>query len=160
MELVLSAILLFGLPIFMLLFFKSNVGIMFLSACTGLVLLSSLDPVAITAAGAVIPSEGEAYVRLTTVIMTMVFAGFIFRRVLQIGHKLLHMIIILFLGLTLWLTLPAATGVSWLVDSTNENYWQNVNDFRTLIIAIGFGLSLVGVMFSSKQRKSHKSSHS
>jgi hypothetical protein len=140
----------------MLFVFKSNVGIMFLAACAGLVLLNSLDPVVVTAAGSVVPGEGEAFVRLAVVLLSIAFAGLVFRGTANGSAMVLNAFIAVILAVMLWLTLPAATGVSWLVDGINNEYWQDVNNFRTLIIALGFALSLIVVLLGHK--KHHKKS--
>lgn len=153
MELALPLLLFLGLPLFMLYFFKSNGGIMFLAACAGLVLLNSLDPVVVTAAGAVVPGEGEAYVRLAVVLLSIVFSGLVFRGTTKGSALVLNTVVVILLAVMLWVTLPSATGVSWLIDGIDNEYWKVTNDFRTLIIAAGFALSLLAVLFGHK--KSH-----
>lgn len=151
MDIALPIALFLGLPLFMLFFFKSNGGIMFLAACAGLVLLNSLDPVVITAAGAVVPGEGEAYVRIAVVIMSIIFSGLVFRGTTKGTALLLNTLIVVLLAVMLWLTLPSVTGVSWLVESTNHEYWKRIYDYRTLVIAAGFALSLLAVLFGHKK---------
>lgn len=151
MELVAPIALFLGLPLFMLFFFKSNGGIMFLAACAGLVLLNSLDPVVVTTAGAIVPGEGEAYVRLAVVMLSIVFSGLVFRGTTKGTALLLNTFIIIILGVMLWLTLPSVTGVSWLVSSIDSEYWKTVFDFQTLIIALGFALGLLAVLFGHKK---------
>jgi hypothetical protein len=124
---------------------------MFLAACAGLVLLSSLDPVVVTAAGAVVPGEGEAYVRLSVVMLSIVFSGLVFRDTTKGTALLLNTVIVVILAVMLWLTLPSVTGVSWLVDSIDNEYWKTVYDYRTLVIAAGFALSLLAVLFGHKK---------
>jgi len=158
MEALLPLILFLGLPLFMLFFFKSNVGIMFLAACTGLVLLGNLDVAVVTTAGAVVPGEGEAYVRLVVVLLTMMFAGLVFRGTTKGSATILNAIVAVVLAVTLWLTMPAATGVSWLVNGMDNQYWQLLNDYRALIIAAGFALSLIAVLTGHKKHH-RKSKH-
>jgi hypothetical protein len=154
MDIIPALVLFLGLPLAMLFVFNSNGGIMFLSACAGLVLLNSLDPVVVTTAGAVVPGEGEAYVRLAVVIMSIVFAGLVFRGTTKGSALLLNCLVVVILAVVLWLTLPAVTGVSWLLEGANIDLWIRVNDYRTLIIASGFALSLVAVLLARK-RSSH-----
>ena len=154
MDVALPIVFFLILPLFMLYFFKSNAGIMFLAACAGLVMLNSLDPVVVTAAGAVVPGEGEAYVRLSVVLVSIIFSGLVFRDTTKGSALLLNTFVVLLIALTLWLTLPSATGVSWLLDFVVKDYWKLINDYRTLIIALGFALSLLAVLFG------HKKSHS
>src|SRR6056297_2640011 len=124
-SLIIAGIILLGFTISLLWFFKANVGVMFLAACSGLVLLSSIDPVVITTAGSVVPSEGEAYVRLSVVLLSVVFAAMMFRNSVHGSKLLLHGMIAALLALVLLLVLPETTGVSWLVDATREPLWQD-----------------------------------
>lgn len=156
MELALPLSLFLGLPLLMLFIFKSNVGIMFFAACAGLVLLNNLDPVVVTAAGSVVPGEGEAYVRLAVVMLSIVFAGLVFRGTTKGLSMVLNAIIAILLALMLLLTLPSATGISWLIDIVDSDIWQSLDDFKSLIIAVGFALSLVVVLTGHK--KPHKKS--
>ena len=151
MELALPVLVFFGFPLFMLFFFKSNGGIMFLAACAGLVLLNSLDPVVVTAAGAVVPGEGEAYVRFAVVLLSIIFSGLVFRGTTKGSALVLNTFVIIFMALMLWVTLPSATGATWLINGTESNYWKIINDFKTLVIAAGFGLSLIAVLFGHKK---------
>ncbi len=152
MELILSVSLFLGLPLLMLLAFKSNVGIMFLAALSGLVLLSNLDDIVVNTAGAIFPGEGAALVRLTVVLLSMVFAGLVFRETTVGPAVILNGLIAVILAVTLWLTLPAATGVSWLVRNSQQQYWLDAYDYRALIIASGFALSLVAVLISRRYK--------
>ena len=155
-SLLVASLFLLGFTGSLLWFFKANVGIMFLAACSGLVLLSSIDPVVITTAGSVVPSEGEAYVRLSVVLLSVVFASMMFRNSVHGSKLVLHGLIAALLALVLLLVLPETTGVSWLVEATNEELWQDINEFRSLILASGFALSLVAVL--TTQKKPHKKS--
>ena len=143
-----------ALPLGMLFAFKSNVGVMFFAACTGLVLLGSLDSTVVTTAAAFVPGEGESYVRLTVVVLSIVFAGLTFKGMTNTSSKLLNLLLAILLAVTLALLLPAATGVSWLLTMTQNEYWQDINEFRSLIIAAGFALSLVVVL--TGRQKHHK----
>jgi hypothetical protein len=156
MDIVFPIVLFLGLPLFMLFFFKANGGIMFLAACAGLVLLNSLDPVVVTAAGAVVPGEGEAYIRLAVVLLSIVFSGLVFRGTIKGSALVLNTIIVGILAVVLWITLPSATGLSWLISSISGDYWKIINDFRTLIIAAGFALSLLAVLFGHKKPQNSK----
>ncbi len=157
--LVISAALLVGFPIALLLIFQANSGVMFFAACAGIVLLESLDPTVVTTAGAVIPKYGESYIRLVVPLLSIVFAAMMFRGSSgKRGQLFLHILIGLLIGLMLWLLLPGATGVSWLVDNINNDIWQTIDDFRTLIIAAGFGLSLLAVLMNGRFGKHAKHS--
>jgi hypothetical protein len=158
MDILIPAILFLGIPLLMLFLFQSNSGIMFLAACAGLVLLGSLDPVVVTTAGAIVPGEGEAYVRLAVVMLSIVFAGLVFRGTTKGSSFVLNTFLAVILAVMLWLTVPEVTGVSWLTESVSNNYWNSVNDFRTLVIALGFALSLIVVLIGHK--KSGRSKHS
>lgn len=159
MELALPLLLFLGLPLFMLYFFKSNGGIMFLAACAGLVLLNSLDPVVVTAAGAVVPGEGEAYVRLAVVLLSIVFSGLVFRGTTKGSALVLNTVVVVLTAVMLWVTLPSATGVSWLIDGIDNEYWKVINDFRTLVVATGFALGLLAVLFGHKKSSHGKGKH-
>lgn len=161
MELIISALLFIGLPFSMLVMLRSNIGMMFLSACSGIVLLSTLDVAVVSAAGSILPGEGEAYVRLAVVIVSAALTGLFFKASHGFWSGLLNGFIAVMLGLTLWLILPNATGLSWLIESQDSSLWQNFADFQTVIIALGFGLSLVSVLQLSNAKKHKKSkSHS
>ena len=155
-DLLLPFILFLRLPLLMLFVYKSNVGVMFLSACSGLVLLSSLDPVVVVTAGAVVPGEGEAYVRLAVVLLSIVFSGLIFRGTTHGSIVPLHVLIAVILSIVLWLTLPSATGISWLVELVENDYWIDANNFKALFVASGFSLGLIVVLLG--QQKHHKKS--
>ncbi len=146
MSLILSISTLIGFVLFLLFFFKANTGVIFLAACAGLVLLQSLDPVVVSAAGAVVPSEGEAYVKLLVVLLSMVFAAMMFRNSVKPSQFIMHAILAVVTGLMLWLVLPESTGLSWLIDVTREPIWQNLKDYETLVVSLGFSLSLLTVL--------------
>ena len=160
-SLLIAAFILTALTLFLIIFFKTNAGVMFLAACTGFVLLGSIDPTVITAAGAVVPSEGEAYIRLTVVLLSMIFAALLFKNTVKGMHLVFHIGIGLVLSLVLVLMLPETTGVSWLLDYVTDPVWSDVNEFRSLIIAAGFGMSLIAIMTTTKKvhRKDKKSKH-
>lgn len=159
MDMIAPIVLFLGLPLLMLFVFKANVGIMFLSACAGLVLLSSLDPVVVTTAGAVVPGEGEAYIRLAVVMLSIVFAGLIFRGTTSGSAIALNSFVAVILAIMLWLTLPEVTGVSWLIKSVGNDYWKDINNYRTLVVALGFSLSLLAVLFGHKKPHHKKGKH-
>jgi hypothetical protein len=69
---------------------------------------------------------------------------------------ILNGLIALLLGLMLWVTLPVATGISWLSGAVSQPVWQDVYNFRALIISLGFALSLLAMLFGhKKQHKKH-----
>lgn len=157
MYIALPLVLFVFLPLAMLILLKTNAGMMFLAACTGLVLLNNLDDVVVTTAGAVVPGDGEAYVRLAVVLLTVVFSALVFRNTVDGGIMFLHGLIVLCLGAVLWLILPGATGLTWLLESASQDWWRQLNDYRALIITVGFALSLTAVLLSrSKHRRNHK----
>lgn len=146
-----------GLPLFLVIMLKANAAIIFFTACAGIVLLSSLDPSVVTTAGAVIPGEGEGYIRLSVVVLSFVVGAILSRgSVRKASSYLLHGLLVLFTALTLWALLPMLTGVSWLHTSTEQATWQTVDDFKTMIIALGFSLSLVVLLRQSGIRHSKK----
>lgn len=153
-ELTLAILVFLGLPMFLLVFFKTNAGMMFLASCSGLVLLGSLDPVVVTAAGAVLPSEGESYVRLFVVALAIVFSALVFRGTIHGSKLFLHGAIVVFLAGLLCLQLPSSTGLSWMSNITSDPVWVEVNNYESLIIAAGFSLSLVGVLTAQSRKKS------
>lgn len=157
--LIASLVLFLGLPLLLLFVFKSNAGIMFLAGCSGLVLLDSLDPAVVSTAGAIIPNEGEAYIRLAVVILTIVFASMLFRNSLKTSFLPLHILVIILLGSTLWLILPSTTGVSWLLENTKNSTWQDMKEFKTLFVASGISTSLLVVMLQ-QSKHSKRSKHS
>jgi len=149
--LLLTTLVLLVLPLFLLFFFGTNAGVMFLAACAGIVLLSSLDPAVVTTAGAVVPGEGEAYIRLSVVMLAIVLGAMMFRHTVKGPVLLAHVFVILFLAGTLWTLLPNVTGVSWLVESTNQSVWDTLSDFTSLIVSAGFVSGLVAVLARSKK---------
>lgn len=157
-SLIISFVFLVGLPLALLIVLKTNAGVMFLAACAGLVLLDSLDPTVVTTAGAIIPGEGEALVRLTVVLLSIIFAATMFRHAISNAQLPLHIVIALLIGVTLWLVLPSSTGVTFLLDNAKQSLWQNTNDFLTLIVASGFSLSLLAILLA-KPAKHEKGKH-
>jgi hypothetical protein len=157
-SLIISFVVLAGLPVALLVGLKTNAGIMFLAACAGLILLESLDPTVVTTAGAIVPGEGEAFVRLAVVLLSVVFSGVMFRHSVSNSQIPIHILIAFLIGVMLALILPASTGVSWLLDTTRESLWQDVNDYRTLVIAGGFSLSLLAILLA-KPAKHGKEKH-
>lgn len=156
MDLIIPAVALLGMPLFLVFFLKCNAGALFLAGCTGLVLLLSLDHAVISTAGAILPSEGEAYIRLLVVLLSIIFAGMLFRESVHGSAFSLHGLVALFLGFVLWLALPEATGLSWLSKSLNSPLWQDVKQFQALVVAAGFSLSLLVIHTkSTKQHKKH-----
>jgi hypothetical protein len=154
MELVLSLTVIPLVILITILVFKTNASIMFLAGCTGLVLLSSLDPVVLSAAGSVLPSEGEGYVRLAVVLLSTVFAGVLNKQSVH-GIKLFaHACVGLLLVVLLLLVLPETTGLSWLQTLANQALWQDVKEFQALVVAVGFSLSLV--LLKQKAHHPHK----
>lgn len=148
-DLLISGAFVFGLPVSLLVIFRANVAIMFFAACAGVVLLDSLDPTVVTTAGAVVPGDGEAYVRLAVIVVTLIFSAMMSRdSVRKMTGYMLHGLLVLLLGLMLWALLPYLSGISWLLNSVDEPVWQYVDDFKTVIIALGFSLSLVVVLKS------------
>jgi hypothetical protein len=152
--LIVSAIVLVGLPVLLVFFLKTNAGVMFFAGCAGLVLLGTLDPALVTTAGSVVPVEGEAYVRLAVVLLSIVFAAIIFSHSVQGSKILIHMLIAVLMGIMLWLVLPSSTGISWLLGNARESIWRDFNEFRTLIVAAGFTLSLLSL--SQKRSSKHE----
>lgn len=140
----LTALLVFGIPLLLLFLFKSNAAIMFLAACAGIVLLGSLDPTIVATAGSVVPGEGEAYIRLSVVTLSLIFAALMSKNhVKKVTGFILHGLLVILTALMLWSSLPSLSGVSWLVDSTDMSSWQTLDDFKTLVIALGFSMSLI-----------------
>ncbi len=154
--LVITGLLLLLLPLGLLFVFSTNAGVMFLAACAGLVLLGSLDPTVVTTAGSVVPGEGEAYIRLSVVMLSILLAAMMFKGSVKGSTLFLHVGVIVFLAGTLWVLLPNATGVSWLLDSSKEPIWNDLNEFKSLIIAAGFSFSLLAVL---TRTKGHRSRH-
>ena len=150
-SLIIAALIMCVLPMFLLFFFGTNAGVMFLAACAGLVLLGSLDPTVVTTAGAVVPGEGEAYIRLGVVILSIIFAAMIFRHTVKGSTLYMHALVVIFMAGTLWILLPGVTGVSWLMDSTEQSIWSTLHDFRSLIIGAGFASSLFAVITKTKK---------
>ena len=151
-----AAITLF--PVGLAMYFRTNVGMMFLSGCCGLMMLSVIDPVVAATAGSLIPTEGEGYIRLAVVALSIVFAAVLFRHTIGGGKLALHITIALLLGLTLLLLLPSTVGLSWLLDLIVARRWQYVNSFRMFIYMLGFSLSLIAVLLSMP-KSHHKSKH-
>lgn len=145
-------------PLLLLFVFKANAGILFLAACAGLVLLQTLDPTVVTTAGAVIPGDGESVIRLLVVAMSIIFAAMMFRQAISSAQLGLHMIVGVFVGVILWLLLPAATGLAPLRSVEQEGLWRDISEFRTLIFATGFSVSLLAILLA-KPPKHEKGKH-
>lgn len=147
-------------PVALVYLFKSNAGLMFFAACAGLVLLSTLDTAVVATAGAVVPGEGEAYVRLAVVLASLVFAAVFFASKVQGAKLIVHSIVALFVGVMLWLLLPEVTGVSWLVSGVSSDLWLDINQFSTLVIAATFAMSvLVVIPPRQHEKRRRKSKH-
>lgn len=147
MPLVLTGVTLLGLPLTLFVLFKSNAAIMFLAACAGLVLLDSLDPTVVTTAASVIPGESEAYIRLAVVLLSIAFSALLMRgSVRKVVEYLLHGLLIIILSALLWARLPSLSAVPWLIDSTDQDVWGYIDDFKALIVAAGLSLSLLVVL--------------
>lgn len=137
---------------------RANAGAMFLSACGGIVLLSTLDPVLVTTAGAVFPTEGESIVRLLVIVATIVIAALLFKNSIDGWHKtLLNSSIALLLGLLLLLQLPILTGMGALLSLLRESWWQDIALYDSAIVVVGLGLGLTSVIVKHHSR--HKSKH-
>ncbi len=153
--LILTGVCVLGLPMFLMILFRSNAAIMFLSACAGIVLLDSLDATVVATAAAVVPGEGEAYIRLAVVLLSVAFAALMFRGTI---HKLsgyfLHGILVTLTAVLLWAALPSLSGVSWLLESATQPIWEYVDDFRAIVVALGLALSLV-VALRTKHPEAH-----
>ncbi len=158
MSTAIAALLFLGIPLSMLVFMKANAGIMFLAGCAGIVLLATLDNTFVATAGAVVPGEGEATIRLTVVLFTIILAGLSFRGSVRGIRFISNGLVVVLLAAMLWLQLPPVVGASWLVDTMQERAWEITQDFQTVIIASGLGLSLLVVM--TKDHKPKKSKHS
>lgn len=146
------------IPLILLIIFRTNIGVLFLATCTGIVLLQSLDPAVVTTASAVLPGDGESIIRVAVVVMSLTFAAMMFRHAIASSQYLLHGILCIIVGIVLWLVLPVTSGLSLLVDAADSELWQNVNEFRTLIIATGFSLSLLAILMA-KPPKHEKGKH-
>jgi hypothetical protein len=85
------------LPLGLLFLLKTNAGIMFLAACAGLVLLESLDPTVVMTAGSFLPGEGEAYIRLIVIFLSIGFAALMFRNSVAKAQLAIHALLLIFL---------------------------------------------------------------
>jgi len=157
MSTAIAALLFLGIPLSMLIFLKANAGIMFLAGCAGIVLLATLDNAFVATAGAVVPGEGEATIRLAVVMFTIVLAGLSFKGSVRGLRFVSNGLVVLLLAAMLWLQLPPVVGASWLVDTMQERAWEITQDFQTVIIASGLAISLLVVM--TKDHKPKKSKH-
>lgn len=155
----LSLVFVVGYPLFLLVFFRANAGMLFLAACAGLVLLSTLDPTVVSTAGAIVPGEGEAYIRLAVVFFAMTFTAMMYRNSVASKQLPLHILEILLTANMLLILLPAVTGISWLLNLLKNNIWQQVDSFKTLIVAAGFSLGLLLVLIHGQHHKSKRSKH-
>ncbi len=141
---------------FVVYYFRTNAGMIFFATCASLLLLSTVDPVVLTTAGSLLPSEGEGYVRLAVVALPIALAVMLFRHTIKGSFVMLHILIALLIALVITLLLPEATGLSWLLDTVDDDMRRFIDGFSMLILALTFALSLVAVMLSSK--KPHKKS--
>lgn len=146
-------------PTLLLWAFKSHAGVIFFAACAGLVTVGTLDVAVVAAAGAVVPFEGEAYVRLMVVLMTIGLGALLSKNSVQKNGYVVHAILSLLVGCMLWILLPSATGVSWLVSGVDNDYWLVADSFKTLVIAGSFSLSLILIPTKKQKHGKKKSVH-
>lgn len=156
MESVIVAAIVVLTPVLLAQFMRANAGAMFLSACGGIVLLSTLDPVLVTTAGAIIPAEGEAIVRVLVVVATIVIASVLFRDTVVGMRSALNVVTGLLLGFLLLTQLPALTGLGVLIDIVNESWWRQIDDYSSLIVVAGLLVSLSMVLLKKHSHKKHK----
>jgi hypothetical protein len=152
------SMVLIAFPVFLLYAFRAHAGVLFFAACAGLVTVGTLDVAVVAAAGSAVPREGEAYVRLTVIMFTMIFGALWSNHYSGKSGKFLHLVIALLVGVMLWLLAPPSSGVSWLVDGVTNRSWEIVNSFRTLIIAVAFSLSLLTIPKKKPAHSKKKSS--
>jgi len=147
LPLILSGITVLGLPLLLLFVINADAAIMFFAACGGIVLLTSLDPAVVSTAGALVPGDGEDYIRLTVVVLALVFSALVFKgSTRRPANYVIHFILVLATSVMLWTFLPRLTGVSWLVDGTSSSVWQTLDDFKSLIVATGLVASLLVIL--------------
>lgn len=145
------------IPIAVAVVMRANAGAMFLAGCGGIVLLSTLDPVLVTTAGALFPSQGEAMVRIMVVLASIVIAAILFKDSI-FGTKMVANVLIAFLlGLLLVLQLPALTGLTQLVNLIRLDWWRDLELYESAVVVAGLGVSLVMVLVKKHApKKSHK----
>ncbi len=154
----LSGLLIIGLPIALLVVFRSSATTMFFAMCVGLVVLRGVDDSLIVAAASVLPiGEAEAYVRLLLLIVFLVIGSLLSKgSVRKSSGLLLHGFVLMFGSLMLWSVLPALTELSWLVDSTDQYAWDIASSFQTIIVTVGFIASLLLTRPKHKAHDKHK----
>jgi hypothetical protein len=158
-SLMLSAGLILGAMLFLLFFFRANGGILFFAACTAVVLLQSLDPAVVSTAAAIVPKEGEAYVKLLVLLLSLVFAALMFKGSVKSSHLALHGVVVVVGSALLLLVLPELTALSWLLEVRSNMLWQTAKEYETLIVTLGFSLSLLALLMG-KSGGGHGSKHS
>lgn len=159
MESVILAAVIVLSPLVVAQLFRSNAGAMLLAGCGAFVLLGTLDPVLITTAGAVIPTEGEAIVRLLVIATTIGIATSIFSHTIHGSRVVINGIIALLLGFILLLQLPILTGLGPLVDLVREDWWKQLELYDSGIVLLGLGLSLLMVLTKGEKHKKPKKKH-
>lgn len=155
-SIIIAAIVVFS-PALLAQFMRANAGAMFLASCGGIVLLSTLDPVLVTTAGAVFPTEGEAIVRVLVIVATIIIATLLFKNSVHGYRAIVNNLVALLLGVLLLLQLPALTGFSPFISLISEQWWQEVQLYESAIVVAGLGLSLTAVLVKKNQH--HKSHH-
>ena len=159
MELMLAVAVFFGLPLLLVLIYRTNAGVMFLAACAGLVLLGSMDPAVVSAAGSVLSDSSEGYIRLGIVMVPIIFSALLFKHSTRTAQLPLQIIICLFIAMMLLLILPKQTGLPWLLSTAEHPVWQDIEEFLTILVAFGIALSLLAVMLrghTSKKGRHHR----
>ena len=142
-DLIIAVLVVGVVPLLTLFLIKANMAVVFFAACAGLVLLDGLDPAVVSTSGALIPGPGESYIRISVVMAAILISSFLFRRSShKLGGHLVHGLLTVLIALMLLAVLPGATGVPLLVAATDTPIWQVINDYETVIVSVGFTLSL------------------
>ncbi len=160
METSFALVVIFGLPLALTVFLRANAGAMFLAACASFVLLSTLDPVVIADAAAVLPGDGEALARVLVVVISVLIAAIMFQKSVH-GLKLsLNLLCSLAMSALLVLQLPGLTGLRVLLDLLSESWWLTLKGYDSVIVASGMLLSLFMVYHRNKPKSpKHKHLH-
>ncbi len=146
-DVIVSLLISAAVPVVSLAVFRANAAVSFFAACTGIVLLSGLDPAVVSTSAVFLPGEGEAYVRIAVMMLTMLLAALLYRHTVHDALRwVLHGTITLCTVAMLWVVLPSKTGVGALLNVIDEPLWITVSNYETLIVAVGFSISVLIVL--------------
>jgi hypothetical protein len=155
-------ILLLVVPLFLLMFFKINAALVFLSLCLGNVLVQFIGPDAATIMSSATarapgsPAPSQSYVNLILlllpVVLTMLIMIHSVRGRAKLAFNLLPALGVTTLGVLLAVPLLSA-GLTGSI--THEPLWRELENLQTLILSVSTLLCLL-FLWMQRPKKSHE----